>query len=554
MNNIDSKSQQSGLLRGTSVVSALTLLSRLLGFVRDLLVARLIGATAIADAYFVAFRIPNLLRSFVAEGALTSAFVPIFTASMKEGLEKAQETLREVTGFLVLLTTILTAVGILFAPQIVGAMAPGFKDDPAQFALCVQLTQVMMPYIMCISIIAMVSSALNAAGIFGTAAWAQVWMNIVLILGAVAAVLFDASDQAFVLSWSVLIGGAVQLITQLPRLRHAGLSIARPAIRFGAATRELLLLMLPAVIGASIYQISIFIATILASLLESGAVSWLFYADRVAQLPVGVFSVALASVLLPSLSRAHSSQDQGAFQKSLVDSLRFTSFLILPLSAGIFALALPISILFFQRGAFSADDARQTSVALQALALGLWASSCHSMLVRTFIARKDTLTPTLIGLATFATNVVMALILMGLPDGTHSGIFAPVLLGLQQFLLSICPFAGDLGHVGLALATTIAAYVSLSLVVLLASRRDRTIPWGPVVTASWKSLIAAAVMTCSVRIVIGYLPGAGLQVGLGTIVGAVVFSLVLLALRSTELAEALALTRQVFRRFGVKRA
>lgn len=543
-----STNARTSLLRGTSIVASLTLLSRLLGFVRELFVAKLLGATPIADAFFVAFRIPNLLRSFVAEGALTSAFVPVFTTSLKDGLDTAKTTLREVTGFLVLVTSLLSAIGILFAPEIVETMAPGFRDDPEQLKLCIELTRIMIPYIACVSIIAMVSSALNAVQIFGTAAWAQVWMNIVLIAGAYAAFFFAAGHQAYVLAWSVLIGGVTQLATQLPRLRRAGFSIMRPIFRFGSSTRELVWLMLPAIIGGSIYQVSIFTATVLASLIESGAVSWLSYADRIAQLPIGVFSIALASVLLPSLARAHSSDDAGSFQKSLSDSLRFTSFLILPLAGGIFALSLPITKLLFEHGAFTARDAYQTSLALQALALGLWASSCHSMLVRSFIARKDTVTPTLVGLLSFVANILIALSVMGIPETKQSGPLASTLLGLQETLLRFVPFSYHLGHAGIALATSLASYVALFTLAAIATTTKSFNFWTPFLKSSWKSMLATVGMVVVVRYSTSGIGGPLTQFLVGTAVGIVVFFAGLLVLRSTELKESLTVLGRIRRR------
>ena len=314
------------LLRGTAIVSVLTLLSRLLGFVRDLLIARLLGASLYADAFFVAFRIPNLLRSFVAEGALTSAFVPVFSSSLAKDKQEAFSAFRRVLGFLLMLTILLSSFGILYAPDVVLLLAPGFSEDLGKYQLCITLTKIMLPYIACVSVIAMINAALNSLHIFGASAWAQVTMNGVLIIGALCAMVFEPERATIILAYSVLVGGLVQIVVQITSCLRAGLSL-RPS--FNIIRRdvgEVVRLMIPATIGASVYQITIFIATLLASLLPSGSVSWLFYADRIAQFPIGIFSVALASVLLPALSTASANADSDRFRRSLADSLRYTSF------------------------------------------------------------------------------------------------------------------------------------------------------------------------------------------------------------------------------------
>jgi putative peptidoglycan lipid II flippase len=243
----------------------------------------------------------------------------------------------------------------------------------------------------------MVNSALNAKGVFGASAWAQVTMNLVLIGGGIIALFTSPETATYLLACSVLVGGVAQLISQIPACKRAALSFRPRGSLFNPAVKELLLLMLPAIVGASIYQLTIFFGTLLASLKGEGSVSWLFYADRVAQFPLGIFSIALASVLLPTLSKAAAGNDSGTFSDSLAISLRYTTFVILPMSAIIWSLALPIVQLLFERGKFTPLSSLMTSAALQALALGLWAVSFHSMVVRAFIAKKDTVTPTVIG-------------------------------------------------------------------------------------------------------------------------------------------------------------
>lgn len=529
------------LFRGTAIVSALTLLSRLLGFVRDLLVARLLGSSMFADAFFVAFRIPNLLRSFVAEGALTSAFTPVFSSSLARGKEHASDTCRRVTGFLILITSIFTLVIICFASTIVRLFAPGFGSEGGKFELCVTLTQLMAPYIACVSFIAMLNAALNTLGIFGASAWAQVVMNLVLIAGAICAMPFDLSTATIVLAISVLVGGLAQIVAQMPACARANLSL-RPSFRIVVPEiKEILRLMAPATVGASIYQITIFMATVLASLLSSGSVSWLFYADRVAQFPIGIFSIALASVLLPALSNASARKDTATFNRSLSDSLRFTSFFIIPMAAGLWSLALPIIQLLFERGAFSHESSIKTSHALKALALGLWASSCHSMIIRAFIAKKDTTTPTGIGFVALILNVCASLLLIGpLAPDTHASRLVSLIRNLQTSLLYVCPFSAHLGHVGLALASSIAAFGSLILVVTVFTIKIRQFPWRGFLVATTKSLVATLVMMLGITYSIGTTESPLLQCLYGSCAGSVIFLVTSYLLKSKELLDALA--------------
>lgn len=535
------------LLRGTAIVSLLTLLSRILGFVRDLLVARLLGASIFADAFFVAFRIPNLLRSFLAEGALTSAFVPVFSSALAKDKDAAFQSFRRVLGFLLLLTIPLSILGMWFAQEVVDFLAPGFSQDPKKFELCVALARIMMPYIACVSVIAMINSALNALYIFGASAWAQVTMNIVLIIGAVGAMAFGPEVATYLLSYSVLIGGGIQIVAQLPACGRAGISLIPKFALLSRDVLEVARLMLPATVGASVYQLTIFVATLLASLLPAGSVSWLFYADRVAQFPIGIFSVALASVLLPALSTASAADDADGFQRRLGDSLRFTSFFIIPMAAGIWALALPITELLFERGAFSHESSIMTSYALKALAAGLWATSCHSMLVRAFIARKDTLTPTLIGMCALAVTVIVSLLFMGEIANPSSAIVS-LLARLQGLIYAAFPWHWSIGHVGLASASSAAAFVSFGLVMLLFSLRIGRFPWRTFASSTVRSLVAAAAMMAALHASVALCSSAAMACLVGIPVGIVVYTGASFAVRSLEAQESLRILSRAARR------
>ena len=527
------------LLRGTTIVSTLTLLSRLLGFGRDLLVAFLLGSSLFADAFFVAFRIPNLLRSFIAEGALTAAFTPVFASACAESKNKARLTFRNIAGLLLLITIPIVCAVIYFASEIVAAFAPGFTDDPTTFALCVQLTQIMAPYILFVSLIAMINSALNTLGVFGTSAMAQVVMNLVLIGGGLCALLAtDSQTVTWILAFSVLVGGFAQITSQLPTCRKQGLSIAPLLLGESKARWEVLRLMLPATLGASIYQITIFFGTLMASLLPTGSVSWLFYADRIAQFPMGIFSIALASVLLPTLSNAAASSDHENFNQNLTNSLRYTSFCIIPVATAIVYFAEPIITLLFERGEFSRYATLQTATALQALALGLWASSFHSMIVRAFIARKNTVTPTIIGACTLIITILTALLLIGpLSTGQGSNWIVTSLAHIQTLLYQSVSISFSLGHIGLATASTIAAFFSMILAVLLFSFSSQSLCWAPVVRATAISITSSLLTVFGISRLPLSLLHPFLQITIGVGLGICVYGFTSYLLKSREAKE-----------------
>lgn len=530
------------LLRGTAIVSLLTLLSRCLGFVRDLLVARLLGAGLFADAFFVAFRIPNLLRSFAAEGALTSAFVPVFSTALARSKDDAQSAFKRVAGFVLYLTIPLTLLGIAFTPEILSVIAPGFCESPEKLELTTQLTRVMFPYIICVSIVAMLNSALNTLRVFGASAWAQVIMNMVLIIGALCALPLDPRSATLVLAISVVIGGFIQVIAQIPACRKAGLPTRATSALRSPEVKEVVRLMIPATFGASVYQLNIFMATLLASLLPEGSVSWLFYADRVAQFPVGIFSVALASVLLPMLANASATSDTEKFKSGLSDSLRFTTFAILPMAGGIWALAVPLTTLLFERGAFSHNSTLMTAAAIQALALGLWASSCYSMVMRAFFAKKDTLTPTLIGICSLMVYLASALILMG-PIPSSQDWLASRIGILQASLASLAPSITPLAHVGLALASSVGALFSLAMAITLYTCKIGHFPWSSFLASLLRCVAGTLAMIVAVKGLTPFDTHPFITCISGVGIGVLSYVIALACLRSREMRETLTVVR-----------
>lgn len=267
--------KQISLLKGTSIVSSLTIVSRIFGFIRDLLVAKLFGAGFFADAFFVAFRIPNLLRSLAAEGALTSAFVPIFSSELEKGKDFAQQALKATGSLIVKFVSALCVLSIIFSPEIVSMIAPGFTKNQAQFELTVLLTRIMLPYLLFISLISMINGALNSVGIFGAASLSQIIVNLTLIIGALLAGFYQDYSAAIILAISVPLGGFASIILQIPFLKKASLYILPTGKAVTKVTKEILKLMLPAVFGAAVYQVGIFLNTALASVLSPGSVSWL---------------------------------------------------------------------------------------------------------------------------------------------------------------------------------------------------------------------------------------------------------------------------------------
>lgn len=458
------------LFRSTSIVSALTLLSRILGFIRDLVTAQLFGSSFLADAFFVALRIPNLLRSFVAEGALTAAFVPVISEESAKGAFEARSAVRSMVGFALIFTSLLVVAGFIFSDLLIELFAPGFRTLPEQFELSVKLLQIMLPYVICISLVALANGALNALNIYGAAAWAQVLQNIVLIAGAVVALFLPLDSGIVVLAASVLAGGIVQVAAQVPALSRNGLTLLPSSQIFSSPVKRVLHLIGPALVGATVYQLTVFLNTVLASLLATGSVAWLYYADRLVQLPLGLFTIALASVLLPHLSRAAAKGDNMVFAAHLGDALRYTSFIIIPIAALLYLFAEPVIALIFERGAFDRASTAATASAVQAYSIGLWAVSSHSMLARAFIARKDTITPTLIGTLSLLVSFLFSLILMGPPQRFDpDSLVAQAVVTSRAWLVTDLSFA--LGHTGLALSASIAAYAAMLASALIVALR-----------------------------------------------------------------------------------
>ena len=359
--------------KATTVVGSLTLLSRVAGLARDIVIGYVLGAQSTADAFFVAFRIPNLLRRLTAEGALSAGFVPVLSGVLTtRGRREAVEASRVIVTFAVLFLIVLTAAGLLFPSPLTRLFAPGFSATPEKFSLTVQLVRIMFPSIFFVSLVALAMGYLNTFRHFMAPSVAPVLLNLSIIACAFLLVPL-LSQPVLCLAYGVLLGSVAQFLLQLPFLHRHGFSW-RPSLDFrSTALRRFLRLMGPAVIGAAVYQLNVLVSTILASLLEPGSVSYLYYADRLLQFPLGVFAVALGTAALPSFSSLAARNDVSGLKTTLSYSLRMVNFVSLPAALGLMVIAVPAFSLLFQRGAFGATDVLASARALVFLAMGLWA-------------------------------------------------------------------------------------------------------------------------------------------------------------------------------------
>jgi putative peptidoglycan lipid II flippase len=410
------------LLKSLATISSLTLVSRILAFVRDVLIARIFGAGMATDAFFVAFKLPNLLRRLFAEGAFSQAFVPIFGEyKNRRGHEKTRLLVDHVTTMLALILFLVTLVGIIVAPILVYISAPGFFKDAAKFDLTVQLLRITTPYIFFISLVAVAAGILNSYNKFWVPAFAPILLNLCFIGAALwLAPYFEPPILA--LAWAVFVAGVVQLAFQIPFLKKIGML---PRIRFSfndAGMRRVIKQMGPAVFGVSIAQISLIINTIFASFLAVGSVSWLYYADRLMEFPSGVLGVALGSILLPSLSKCHADNNTAEYSRLLDWGLRLTIMLTLPAALALGMVSVPLLATFFQRGSFLPHDVLMTSYALIGYSVGLIGIILVKILAPGFYARQDIRTPVKIGVVTLlATQAMNVLFVFGM-DLKHAGL------------------------------------------------------------------------------------------------------------------------------------
>ncbi|WP_312374647.1 murein biosynthesis integral membrane protein MurJ, partial [Pseudomonas oryzihabitans] len=447
-------------------VSSMTMLSRVLGFVRDTIVARTFGAGMATDAFFVAFKLPNLLRRIFAEGAFSQAFVPILAEyKAQQGEEATRTFLAYVSGLLTLVLALVTVLGMLAAPLVIWITAPGFADTPEKFALTSSLLRVTFPYILLISLASLAGAVLNTWNRFSVPAFVPTLLNVSMIVFALFLTpYFDPPIMA--MAWATLVGGLAQFLYQLPHLKRIGMLVLPRLNLRDSGVWRVMKQMGPAILGVSVSQISLIINTIFASFLAAGSVSWMYYADRLMELPSGVLGVALGTILLPALSRTYAKADRQEYSRLLDWGLRLCFLLVLPCSAALALLSEPLTVSLFQYGRFDAHDALMTQRALVAYAVGLLGIILVKVLAPGFYAQQNIKTPVKIALFTLAVTQVLNLILIG-----------------------------PLQHVGLALAIGLAACLNAGLLFWQLRRHNLFIPQAGWTGFLLRLLIAVAVMT-----------------------------------------------------------
>ncbi len=435
--------KRQSLLRSTTLVSLMTFISRMAGFVRDMVLANFFGAQAGMDAFFVAFRIPNFMRRLFAEGAFAQAFVPVLAEYQKtRSPQDVRVFIARITGYLSSILTVVTALGMIASPFIIFLFAPGFGEDSGRSLLATEMLRITFPFLMLVSLTALSGAVLNTYGYFAIPAFTPVLLNLSMILAAFY--LCPHLPQPVTgLAWGVLIAGVVQLLFQLPFLYRRNLLVRPRVVRNDAGVNKVLKLMVPALFGVSIAQLNLMVDSIFASFLKVGSVSWLYYTDRLTDFPLGVFGVAIATVILPHLSRRHAEQSLEQYSKALDWGLRSILLIGIPAGVGLCLFSMPLIACCFAYGKFNMNDVLQTQKSLVTLASGVPAFMMIKVLASGFYARQDISTPVKIGAISMVVNTILCSI-----------------------------FIWYLAHAGLTLASALAGYVNCGLLLgLLIKRR-----------------------------------------------------------------------------------
>lgn len=461
------------IAKAAGLMSVATLISRILGYVKDMILARFFGATGVADTFFIAFRIPNLLRELFAEGSMSSAFIPVLTDyRTKSGENEAKRLVRITFTFIMVFVGAVCISGIIFAPAIVRVIAPGFIDMPEKFSLTVLLTRIMFPFLLFISLAALAMGALNTRRVFFIPALAPAMLNITIIL-AVFTIASEMEQPILAVAAGVALGGFMQFAFQLPSFFRNGYSL-KPEFHFGhAGLKRMSRLVMPATLGMAVVQINIFISTILASFLPEGSITYLYYSMRLVQFPVGLFGVAMGMAVLPTLSE-HAVK--GKFRELGDDfsfALRLLFFITVPAMIGLIALREPIVNILFQRGRFDYQATVGTAQALLFYSIGIWSIVGVRVITASFYSMQNTKTPVKVAVIALVANIVFSIILMK-----------------------------PLQHKGLALANSMASFVNFSLLFFLLSKRLERLDIKSIAYSFIKTLAASVIMGIAGRLII----------------------------------------------------
>lgn len=439
MSDIDNKQAKlkvSSLLRSSAVVSVMTLLSRVLGMLRDMVLANYFGSGSAADAFFVAFKIPNFLRRLFAEGAFAQAFVPVLSEYReKRSFADVKQLVDRTAGMLGLILTALTALGVVMSPYLIVLFAPGFHNEPAKMQLAGELLRITFPYLLLISLTAFCGAILNSYGRFAVPAFTPVLLNLSMI-GSTLFLTPYFTEPVMALAWGVFIAGVAQLLFQMPFLWKMRL-LPRPRLAAkDPGVKRIMVLMAPALFGVSVSQINLLLDTVLASFLQTGSVSWLYYADRLSELPLGAFGIAIGTVILPALSRNHAADKPEDFSNTIDWAVRMVLLVGVPAALALAILSEPLIATLFLYGAMTAADVEQAAAALQAYSLGVLTFMLIKVLAPGFFARQDLKTPVRIAIICMVANMGMNLLLIW-----------------------------PLQHVGLALATSLSSMLNAGLLL-----------------------------------------------------------------------------------------
>lgn len=439
--------KRQSLLRSTSLVSLMTFISRIVGFARDMVLANFFGVQAGMDAFFVAFRIPNFMRRLFAEGAFAQAFVPVLAEYQKtRSTDDVRLFIARISGYLGAVLTVVTLIGIIASPIIVFLFAPGFSHDGSRALLTTEMLRITFPYLMLVSLTAMSGAVLNTYGYFAVPAFTPVLLNLCMIL-AVFYLCPYLPQPVVGLAWGVFIAGIIQLVFQLPFLYRRNLLVRPRIVRNDPGVSKVLKLMIPALFGVSIAQLNLMIDSIFASFLKVGSVSWLYYTDRLTDFPLGVFGVAIATVILPHLSRRHAEQSIDRYSQALDWGLRSILLIGIPAALGLCLFSMPLIVSCFAYGKFTAQDVLQTQKSLITLASGVPAFMMVKVLASGFYAQQDISTPVKVGALAMVVNTVLCLV-----------------------------FIWHFAHAGLTLASALAGYVNCGVLLFLLVKRGVFLP------------------------------------------------------------------------------